>query len=191
MVRLPSLALHFLLSFSCAAPIRAGDQLVADRPAGRTNNCSLRAQGHVGPIDVRPAWGPRSVGGALDTAPSADPLAFPTEGVVTGKRQTFGMALRPGSRPRGSLTRPYARSINLSTVEFILIRRWADKRGLAVGAAIRQLAVIGLVADAPEGERSDWDTASLESVFAYFRTAEPVVATVESAPIGNRLGAIE
>lgn len=64
------------------------------------------------------------------------------------------MSAPAGSRPRGILPRSYARSIALDWAEYVAVKRFADQRGLAVGAALRELARLGLAAEArrdPDG----------------------------------------
>lgn len=78
------------------------------------------------------------------------------------------MAYKPGSRPRGSLGRPFERTVNLSVVEHVLIKRWADRRGLAIGAALRELAVTALAAEAPDDPA--YDAAALERAAKYMTT---------------------
>ncbi len=69
-------------------------------------------------------------------------------GCVTRERDNFFMTLKPGSRPRGQLGRPYQRSVNLDFVEAVLAKRFADRHGLAMGAGLRELIALGLVLDA-------------------------------------------
>ena len=69
--------------------------------------------------------------------------------------------VRPGSRPRGPITRPYHRTVNLNWLEHVAISRWADRHGLAVGGAIRQLVRMGLAADALTDERTDEESLAV------------------------------
>lgn len=71
------------------------------------------------------------------------------------------MARIPSSaaRPRTpGWDRPYQRSINLSLLELRLVREFAEREGLSVGAAIRELAVSALLIEADaRPDASEWN----------------------------------
>lgn len=89
------------------------------------------------------------------------------------------MTLKPFSRPRGRFRRPYQRSVNLAVLELVLLQRFADREGLALGAAIRELAIRGLLFHADENPSADPFTRALAN--QYF--GEPVDERLSASDI--------
>lgn len=83
-------------------------------------------------------------------------------------------ALKPGSRPRGPLPRSYARTVNFDWIEHVALTRWAQRHGLAVGGAIRELIRLGLILDAQSDPRTDSESLAAlklaELIAADYRT---------------------